>query len=103
MVEKVYTMTMGDEAVFEQVIADENLQYSHIIFHKGEGPAPHNTDSNAYVTVLRGTMSVTLADQGVKVYEAGTIMNVPIETEMSIKNLHDSVLELIIVKAPPPA
>lgn len=102
MVEQVFTMTVGNEKTVERVIQDENLHYMHMILGKDEGLPVHNANSNVYMTVLRGTLSIDLDDRGVRTYAPGTVLKVPFRTKMDIRNLHDTVLEITVVKAPAP-
>ena len=102
MVEKVFNLYTGDEKKIEKVIFDENLHYIHLVFNKGDGLPEHYSNSNVYMTVLRGTLSIGLNDQEVNDYGKGTLLKNPFQTKMNVNNLHDDVLELIIVKAPAP-
>ena len=54
------------------------------------------------MTVLRGVLSIGLDDQEIHDYEAGTLLKIPFNTKMNVKNLRSDVTELIIVKAPAP-
>jgi quercetin dioxygenase-like cupin family protein len=54
------------------------------------------------MTVLRGILSIGLDEQEVHQYEEGSILKIPFNTKMNVKNSHDKVLELIVVKAPAP-
>lgn len=103
MVEKVYQLTLGNEKVVEKVIMDENVHYIHMIFNKGEGLPEHFSNSNVYMTVVRGTLSIGLNEQEIHEYKQGTVLKIPFNTKMNVGNKHDEVLELIVVKAPAPA
>ena len=61
-----------------------------------------NSNSNVYMTVVRGKLSIALDDQEIHVYEEGTLLKIPENTKMNVKNLNELVLELIVVKAPAP-
>ncbi|MBZ4663636.1 MAG: hypothetical protein JG776_1351 [Caloramator sp.] len=102
MVEKVYQLTLGNEKIVERVIMDENVHYIHMIFNKDEGLPEHYSNSNVYMTVLRGTLSIGLNEQEVHEYKQGTVLKIPVNTKMNVGNKHDEVLELIVVKAPAP-
>jgi len=43
-----------------------------------------------------------MIEQEIHQYEAGTILNIPFNIKMSVKNHNEQGLELIIVKAPAP-
>ncbi|MDD4510406.1 MAG: cupin domain-containing protein [Oscillospiraceae bacterium] len=102
MIEKEYKLSRTNEKAVEKVIFDENVHYLHMVFNKDEGLPEHFSNSNVYMTVIRGCLSIGLDDQGIHKYEAGTLLKIPFQTKMDVKNLHDETLELIVVKAPAP-
>ncbi|HHT54244.1 MAG TPA: hypothetical protein GX011_04835 [Clostridiales bacterium] len=102
MIEKVYRLARGDAKTIEKVLFDENIHYVHMILGKDEGPPEHYSNSNVYMTVARGTLSIGLDDAGVREYPAGTLLKIPRDVKMNIKNRHNETLELIVVKAPAP-
>ena len=102
MIEKAYELSMADEKTVERVIFDENIHYLHMVFPKGEGLPDHFSNSNVYMTVVRGKLSIGLDNQEIHGYPAGTLLRIPFQTKMNVRNLDDAVLELIVVKAPAP-
>ncbi len=102
VVEQVFRLAQGDEKVVERVVFDENVHYLHMVFNKDEGLPEHFSNSNVYMTVVRGRLSIGLDEQAVHEYEAGTLLKIPFRTKMNVKNLHSETLELIVVKAPAP-
>ncbi|SHK48936.1 hypothetical protein SAMN02745248_02653 [Hathewaya proteolytica DSM 3090] len=102
MVEQAFKLARGNEKVVEKVLFDENIHYLHMVFNKNEGLPEHFSNSNVYMTVIRGNLSIVLNDEEIHQYEAGTLLKIPFQTKMNVKNLHDETLELIIVKAPAP-
>jgi quercetin dioxygenase-like cupin family protein len=102
MVEKVYSLSVSDKKAVEKVIFDENIHYLHMVFNKDEGLPEHYSNSNVYMTVIRGSLSIGLNEQEIHEYEAGTLLKIPFQTKMNVKNLSDKTLELIVVKAPAP-
>ena len=102
MIEKEYRLSIADEKKIEKVLFDENLNYIHMVFCKDDALPEHYSNSNVYMTVIRGTLSIGLDEQKIHEYSAGTLLKIPNQTKMNIKNLHNEVLELIVVKAPAP-
>ena len=102
MIEQIYNLSRGNEKAVEKVIFDENLHYLHMVFNKTEGLPEHFSNSNVYMTVVRGKLSIGLNDQEIHEYEAGTLLKIPFQTKMNVKNLNEETLELIVVKAPAP-
>jgi len=102
MVEQIFKLSVGDEKAVEKVIFDENIHYLHMVFNKDEGLPEHFSNSNVYMTVIRGKLSIGLNEQEAHEYETGTLLKIPFQTKMNVKNVHDETLELIVVKAPAP-
>lgn len=102
MIEQIFKMTLGKEKIIEKIIQDENVHYNHMILNKDEGLPEHFSNSTVYMTVLRGILSIGLDGQEIHQYEAGSILKIPFNTKMNVKNYNEQVLELIVVKAPAP-
>ncbi len=102
MIEKVYDYSVGDEKKIEKIVADENVHVNHMILPNGEGLPLHYSNSNVYMTVMRGTISLSLDDQERHDYEAGKILNIPNNTKMNVYNSGDPVAEILVVKSPAP-
>ena len=102
MIEQVFNMSIGYKKTVEKVIQDDNIHYLHMIFNKDEGLPEHFSNSNVYMTVLRGTLSIGLDEQEIHQYEAGSVLKIPFNTKMNVNNYNEQVLELIVVKAPAP-
>jgi quercetin dioxygenase-like cupin family protein len=102
MIEKIYKYSTSNEKVIEKVIMDDNINYMHMVFNKNEGAPEHYTNSNVYMTVVRGILSLQLADQEDHIYKNGDVLKIPFNTKMNARNKNDEVLELIVVKAPAP-
>lgn len=73
-----------------------------MVFNQGEGLPEHFSNSNVYMTVIRGRLSIGLDEQEVHQYDAGTLLKIPFRSKMNVRNLHEDTLELIVVKAPAP-
>ena len=102
MIEQVFKISTGNKKAVEKVVFDENIHYLHMVFNKGEGLPEHLSNSNVYMTVIRGTLSIALGCQDINEYSGGSLLKIPVDTKMNVKNLHDDTLELIVVKAPAP-
>ncbi len=102
MIEQIFKLTSGNKKTVERVIMDENIHYMHMIFEANEGLPVHFSNSNVYMTILRGRLSIGLNDQNIHEYEAGTVLKIPFNTKMNVNNMHQDVLELTVVKAPAP-
>jgi len=103
MIEQEYKLSTGNKKVIEKVIFDENVHYLHMVFNMNEGLPEHFSNSNVYMTVIRGKLSIGLNDQEIHEYDAGTLLKIPFQTRMNVRNLHAETLELIVVKSPAPS
>ena len=102
MIEKEYKLSKNNDKVVEKVLFDYNIHYIHMVFNKGDGLPEHISNSNVYMTVIRGQLSIGLDEQEINDYEAGTLLKIPSQIKMNVRNVHDETLELIVVKAPVP-
>lgn len=102
MIEKVFSYSTTDEKAVEKLIMDDNINYIHMVFNKGEGLPEHYSNSNVYMNVIRGKLSITLNEQETHVYSKGSLLQIPYNTRMLVRNEDDMTLELIVVKAPAP-
>lgn len=102
MTEQVFKLSGGDNKVIEKVLLDENINYLHMILGEGDSLPEHYTNSNVYMTVVRGMLSIALEGGPIREYEAGTLLKIPDKSLMNVKNRHTGTLELIVVKSPAP-
>jgi len=100
--EKVYRFNPTDEKLIERVVDDANVNINHIVLPKGAALPEHYSNSNVYLIVIRGEMTVRLGEAAPDAYPGGSIVNVPFDVKMNIANTNDEVLEFFVVKAPHP-
>lgn len=102
MIEKQVTYTVSQEKVIERIIEDDNVAINHMILNKTEALPEHYSNSNVYMIVARGEVTLALGDQEPNSYPSGSIMLIPYKTKMNVSNQNDEVLEIFVVKAPSP-
>jgi quercetin dioxygenase-like cupin family protein len=106
MLEKQYTFTKFTkklvERIVERIIEDEHAGINHIILPKGDALPEHYTNSNTYMLVINGTVTLQLADQEEQSYPYGSIITIPYNVKMNVSNKHDELLEIFVIKAPSP-
>lgn len=102
MIEKKYSFTMSDSKTIERIISDDNADINHMILPKGDSLPEHYSNSNVYLIVVKGNISVKLEDQEEHVYPHGSILAIPYKTKMNLYNRHNEILEFFVVKAPSP-
>lgn len=52
----------------------------------------HYTNAIVYLTVLKGDLSIQLNDQETKEYNAGSIIKIPYNTKMNVKNQEGTIM-----------
>ncbi len=102
MIEKNYKFKNSSEKDIEKVIDDENLLLMHMTFTKGTGLPEHFSNSNVYMVVVKGILSLKLGEQEEKEYLEGNVINIPYNIQMNVNNFNDEILEFFVIKAPNP-
>ena len=102
MLEKVYRYKKVDEKLIEMIVDDDNLALNHMVLVKDTGLPVHFSNSNVYMVIVRGTMTIALDEGEANRYEAGQIINIPYHVKMDVKNRDDEILEFFVVKSPNP-
>jgi quercetin dioxygenase-like cupin family protein len=103
MLEKLYTFAMTSEKTIEKIVDDENVNINHMILPRGEGLPQHYSNSNVYMVVTKGNITLQLDDQENQTYETGSIINIPFKTKMNVFNDTCDLTEIFVLKAPAPS
>lgn len=102
MIEKQFKFQLVNSKVIERIIDDENVNINHMVLPKGDALPEHYSNSNVYMVVIRGSITLRLDDQEEHIYPSGSILNIPYKTKMNVCNQFDEILEFFVVKAPSP-
>lgn len=102
MVEKIYAYSNVDTKNIEKVVDDNHIMINHMTFSEGEGLTEHYSNSNVYMIVIRGTVTLSLNDQEAHRYSQGQIINIPYHTKMNVNNFDKDILEIFVIKSPNP-
>ncbi len=100
--ERIYELYKGNEKSIKRIIADEHVNLNHMVLNKGERLPEHFSNSNVYMVVIRGELTIRLDEQEAHKYAAKTVLNIPINVKMNVYNDNEETLELIVFKAPAP-
>ncbi len=103
MIDKIYNYTLTEKKAIEKIISDEAAMINHMILPKGDCLPTHNANSNVYMIVANGAVTLELDETPAETYSKGSILNIAYGTLMRVCNINDEVLELFVVKAPGPA
>lgn len=96
-----YRFVETDDRIIERIVDDENLVINHIVLPRGEGVPAHDANSNAYLVILRGLITLDLEGE-VQEWAAGSIVSIAFGTRMKISNDQEDTAEFFVVKAPNP-
>ena len=102
MIEKTYKFAQTEEKIIERIVDDENINLNHMILRNGESLPEHYSNSNVYMIITKGIMSIKLDEQDFKDYKIGDILNIPYDTKMNVTNQNEQLLEFFVVKSPNP-
>ena len=102
MIEKTYKFAQTEEKIIERIVDDENINLNHMILRNGESLPEHYSNSNVYMIITKGIMSIKLDEQNFKDYKIGDILNIPYDTKMNVTNQNEQLLEFFVVKSPNP-
>lgn len=100
MIEKKYNYTLSQDKTIEKLVLDDNVNIMHMILPQGDALPEHYTNSNVYMIVISGKLSLTLDEQETHEYKKGDILNIPYNTKMNAKNNYEETTELFVVKSP---
>ncbi|MGI6575382.1 MAG: cupin domain-containing protein [bacterium] len=102
MAAKTYHFAQSAGRLIEKIVDDDNLVINHMILPQGESLPVHYSNSNVYMIVVQGNLTLSLNDQEPQQYAAGSIINIPYKTKMNATNCQEERLEFFVVKAPNP-
>lgn len=102
MLETLYSFTVTNDKKIERIIDEDLAAVNHMVLPQGDRLPPHAANSNVFMIVSRGTISLQLDEQEEHHYPAGSIINIPHRTFMNVVNTHEETVELFVVKVPGP-
>lgn len=100
--ETVYKFNQSNEKLVEKILDHDELLINHMILNKGDRMPKHDSNSNVYMVILRGTLSLALNENPVKKHHSGSIVNIPGKIHMDIFNNDEEQVEFLVLKAPSP-
>lgn len=100
--EKVYDFHQSDNKLIEKILDDDAVMINHMILNDGDAIPQHDSNSNVYLLIVRGTLSVRLAENEERLYGHGNIVNIPGGVTMNISNAITEQTEFFVIKAPSP-
>lgn len=101
-----FTFSTGDSSIRERVIDRPDrwdLVIAHVVLEPGEAIPSHPTDVEAFVTVVRGTLSLVVPGLPEGQHPRGTVLVLPRGSAMAPRNEGIEALEFFVIKTPHPA
>lgn len=102
MVEKKYSYKLTDLKIIERIVSDDNVDINHMVLQKGDELPIHYSNSNVYLIIISGNLTISSDEQKPVSYPTGSIVNVPYKTKMHLYNQQEEILEFFVVKSPSP-
>lgn len=102
MINKTYNYTITDEKTIEKIVSEDVVMINHMILPQGDCLPVHKANSNVFMIVSQGSVTLELDKTPPVVYPKGSIVNIDYGTLMSVCNKNSDVLELFVIKAPGP-
>lgn len=96
--EKVYSYTITDDEILENIFKDEKILMNHVVVPPGNVFPKHPTDATVYALIVRGELSLQLESNERNVYRRGQLVNIPKGVQSELGNRGDEILELFVVK-----
>ncbi len=103
MINKAYKYTLTEEKTIEKIVSDDVVMINHMVLPQGDCLSVHKANSNVYMIVARGTVTLELDKTAPEKFSKGSIINIDYGTLMSVCNKDSEVLELFVIKAPGPS
>lgn len=102
MIEKCYAYKRTEEKAIEKIIDLDNVAINHMVLPPGERLPRHESNSNVYMIVVTGAVTLGLGGQQPHRYGEGSIVEIPMGVTMDVLNEDGGTLEFFVVKAPGP-
>ena len=103
MINKVYNYSITKEKTIEKIVNDKDAMINHMVLPKDDCLPVHSSNSNVYMIVASGTVTLELDKTPAQNFKKGSIINIEFGTLMSVCNKNDETLELFVIKAPGPS
>ncbi len=102
MTHKIYVYQDSNEKLIEKVIDDQNIHLNHVILTQNDKLPEHYSNSNVYLIINKGIMTIQLDDEVPQIIENHHFIYISHNTKMNISNQNHDLLEFFIVKSPNP-
>ncbi|HOB64169.1 MAG: hypothetical protein GX095_03805 [Clostridiales bacterium] len=102
MPEIVYGYSLKNDKTYEKLVDDSHLVINHIVMPRGEGLPDHLTNSNVYILMTKGELTIHFENKESRTYTMGQIINIPYLAQLRMENNCDTPAEFFVIKVPNP-
>ena len=99
---QAHQLTETNSQLFENLINSDPVMINHVVIAPGQGFDAHYTDSNVFIHIMRGRITLTFEDGSIDRFNGGQLIEIPYRTHMKLENADEDPLELVVIKAPNP-
>ncbi|MDD3942467.1 MAG: hypothetical protein WCY74_07330 [Sphaerochaetaceae bacterium] len=98
MIEKTYAFSTADATAVERIVATGDVRINHLSLAEHASVDPHKTAEAAHMIITKGVLGLTLDSQEEHRYPEGSIVGIPADTLLGIRNLGEGTMHLFVVK-----
>ncbi len=98
MIEQVQQATKTKEHILENLFEKGPFKLNHVVIKPGQVFPKHNTDADVYIIIVKGKLTLQLADEASSVYEKRQVVHVPYNTPSELSNKSEKITEAYVVK-----
>ena len=102
LIETCYSYTQTQAKVIEKIVDLDKVAINHIVLPPGDRLPRHDSNSNVYLIVVSGALTLGLGGQEPHRYTEGSIAGIRMGVTMDVMNKDEGALELFVVKTPGP-
>ena len=99
MIEKVTEYNTKGEEILKNLVTGESMIINHVVMNPGQVFPAHLTETDTYIIISNGGLSVELDRQPAHIYNRGKMISFPGGTVSRLSNPLESRNELYVVKA----
>ena len=98
----IHAFSVLREKTVERLVKNADVAISHMILPAGESIEGHRAATHVYFIITHGMITVRHSDAQEEKYVQGTIVHLPPDTWMELRNEGPGTFEMFVVRAPNP-
>ncbi len=98
----IHAFSSMREKTVERLVRNADVAISHMILPAGEAIEGHRANTHVYFIITHGMVTVRHSDTQEEKYVQGTVVHLPPDTWMELRNEGPGTFEMFVVRAPNP-